>query len=502
MSGGRAKAKRKSAKKAAANSAPTLDGARLEEFVIGNVRCFAGEQRVPIRPITLLVGENSTGKTTFLGCYRVIHQLTETPHLQEMSEHPWMERSAPSFNVRPFRMGAFRDIVNHDALRASSPGFQLGAKVPYRAISAARSFPEKTPVPETRKYESGQVDLIYSFEEGNSGIAVHKASIVFSDTGDRLDFSLGKHLYDGIHSLAVDDQRHLNEVDVGGFSRAIYAYEIANALSRSHSLKPPGKMKHIHSILDRQIYQNAASDATWRQLTLVNDSAVFPFAPVRSEVARTYNYGGGAESDPEGHHTPEFLARLSRVNKREWGSLRKSLIKFGEESGLFSDINVKGTSKQVGAPFEIHVKVRGEQSNLLDVGYGVGQIYPLLARIMYASQQKHRAAFLLQEPEAHLHPQAQAALASFFAKSARDDDHTFIIETHGDSIIDRVRVCVRRGEIAPEDVVLLYFDPDKKTGAVKIHPIHLDELGNVLDAPVGYRQFFLDETDRLLGFKE
>ena len=117
---------------------------------------------------------------------------------------------------------------------------------------------------------------------------------------------------------------------------------------------------------------------------------------------------------------------------------------------------------------------------------------------MLASQCETPAVFLLQEPEVHLHPQAQAALTSFFAKSVKDDGHAFIIETHGDAIIDRVRICVSHGEIAPEDVVILYFEADKKTGAVKIHPIHVDKMGNLTDAPAGYRRFFLEETNRML----
>ena len=56
-----------------------------------------------LRPITLLVGENSTGKTSFLGCYRVVNQLFV---------RPWFGR-APGidFNQQPFQMGSFREIV-------------------------------------------------------------------------------------------------------------------------------------------------------------------------------------------------------------------------------------------------------------------------------------------------------------------------------------------------------------------------------------------------------
>ena len=45
------------------------------ELILQDVRCFQDEQRGRLRPITLLVGENSTGKTTFLGCYSVLHRM-------------------------------------------------------------------------------------------------------------------------------------------------------------------------------------------------------------------------------------------------------------------------------------------------------------------------------------------------------------------------------------------------------------------------------------------
>ena len=72
------------------------------EFMLTDVRCFAGEQRARLRPITLLVGENSTGKTTFLGCYRALQWLVDENRL-----YNWK----PDFNQEPFLMGSFRDIV-------------------------------------------------------------------------------------------------------------------------------------------------------------------------------------------------------------------------------------------------------------------------------------------------------------------------------------------------------------------------------------------------------
>ena len=72
------------------------------EVTLQDVRCFEGEQRGCLRPITLLVGENSTGKTTFLGCYRALSRL--------FSEYGFTGKS-PDFNIEPLAMGSFRDIV-------------------------------------------------------------------------------------------------------------------------------------------------------------------------------------------------------------------------------------------------------------------------------------------------------------------------------------------------------------------------------------------------------
>jgi hypothetical protein len=42
------------------------------ELILENVRCFAGEHTVRIRPLTILVGENSSGKSTFLAALSAV----------------------------------------------------------------------------------------------------------------------------------------------------------------------------------------------------------------------------------------------------------------------------------------------------------------------------------------------------------------------------------------------------------------------------------------------
>ena len=105
--------------------------------------------------------------------------------------------------------------------------------------------------------------------------------------------------------------------------------------------------------------------------------------------------------------------------------------------------------------------------------------------------------FLLQQPEVHLHPRAQAAMGSLFCQVA-GPERQLVVETHSDHMLDRVRMDIRDGEgaLKPEDVSILFFE--RKDLDVKIHSLRIDEEGNILHAPEGYRQFFMEETSRSL----
>ena len=131
----------------------------------------------------------------------------------------------------------------------------------------------------------------------------------------------------------------------------------------------------------------------------------------------------------------------------------------------------------------------------MDVGYGVSQVLPVLIELL---REDHATMFLLQQPEVHLHPMAQAALGSLFCQVA-NWTRQILVETHSDYIIDRVRMDVRdkKTNLKPEDVSILYFEPDGLD--VKIHSLELDEDGNIMNAPPGYGQFFMDEMRRSIG---
>ena len=92
----------------------------IEKFILDDVRCFEGRHEFNIRPLTFLVGENSTGKSTVLGC------------LQSLVDSGF---SGIDFNSEPYWMGAFSDIVRK--ARPKKTEFQLGMTFAHPKIKGA-----------------------------------------------------------------------------------------------------------------------------------------------------------------------------------------------------------------------------------------------------------------------------------------------------------------------------------------------------------------------------
>ena len=102
--------------------------------------------------------------------------------------------------------------------------------------------------------------------------------------------------------------------------------------------------------------------------------------------------------------------------------------------------------EQDSDPFQLQVRkgakrVKGPFRNLIDVGYGVSQVLPIVTELLRPNGAKQ---FLFQQPEVHLHPSAQASLGSLFCTVAASG-RQLIVETHSDHLIDRVRMDVRDG---------------------------------------------------------
>ena len=437
----------------------------ITQFAMEEVRCFAGRQEFNIRPLTFLVGENSTGKTTALACFEMLAN--------------YLTGGEIDFNSDPYSMGAFKDIVRKSTKKEKV--FKLGFSLKSRD-------------------EDVKWTIEFVEKEGGFEPAIKSVTVEFID---------------GEIILRADDtrERRISSASVGKERNQYYIdmhsdfFEGASPFFRLDNLVRmwEGQSEEENALASYLGEKREHLRYLWGRM---RGRSVFSLSPIRSQPKRTYD-PMRVFNDPQGSDIPTLLMEIKATDKKRWEDLKGELVEFGKSSGLFQNIDVRNLGRARGNPFQLTVKVRGPNSNIIDVGYGVSQILPILVHIFnrpISRQPIYRREeirfFLLQQPEVHLHPKAQAELSSLLAKATRRNrvGRSFIIETHSDYMIDRARIEIREGNIRPEDVSLIYLEP--KGRVVKVHNISFDKMGNMEGVPQHYGEFFLKETNQLMGFEE
>jgi len=157
--------------------------------------------------------------------------------------------------------------------------------------------------------------------------------------------------------------------------------------------------------------------------------------------------------------------------------------------GLASEFELRssGPPDNVAAP-EVTTPESGAPTSAADAGIGLSQVFPILARAYFAPE---GSMLIVEQPEAHLHPAAQAELADFFLAVARKRHLQLVIESHSEYLLARLQR--RMAEADPEDdqspanpeYLKIYFCENHPKGAEAV-PIETDEYGHILNWPAGF----------------
>ena len=432
----------------------------MDRVTLKNFRCFRGKQTARLAPLTLLVGENSTGKTSFLALIQVLHRAAD-------------RFSVPDFKEEPYDLGSFDEIAHHRGRRGGrADSFEAGFDIVRKSYggTAARfkvTFEKRgtAPVLARLRLSSGKND-------------------VWIEWRVRKDQSW--EVYLGTSGGIWKEKRN-HRWRNGSLPPFLFSHREPSDFTVVESKRRPNPS---------DLHRARSLFASYLRLS---SGDLYASAPVRSKPHRTYDPSRPAR-DPEGDYVPMYLASVHSENKKKWNALKGALEKFGEAAGLFDEISVRPLGGKGSDPFQVQVRksgnrLKGPPRNLIDVGYGVSQVLPVVIELL---RDDAPSMFLLQQPEVHLHPSAQAALGSLLCQAA-GPRRQLIVETHSDHLLDRVRMDVRDGvgDLKPEDVSVLFFERDELD--VRIHSLRLDRQGNVLDAPPGYRGFFMAEQRRSLG---
>jgi len=214
--------------------------------------------------------------------------------------------------------------------------------------------------------------------------------------------------------------------------------------------------------------------------------------PLRVTTERYYRYQNYAvdDIDSDGKNLAMYLANLSD----------HQMIKFTEWTSKLFGFSI------VVLKHEGHVElqlIEGDNSprNLVDTGFGYTQLLPILTMIWNAiKNQPRRSIFyrgnvdlpkfiVIEQPELHLHPRMQAKFGTMLAKviaSEAGKNMRFIIETHSEAILNSVGIEIERKNLDKDKANIVLFNAAEEGYENYIEEAQYNERGFVEHWPTGF----------------
>jgi Uncharacterized conserved protein len=318
-------------------------------------------------------------------------------------------------------------------------------------------------------------------------------------TGDVTEIQ-SKYLLDlqsRIHEIKSRESREIesHELMLLGLDDAIVV--ATGALPDTIAL-PPEALEGADALYPRSMMRRRSGELLERfvsDFTAIVDGMRY-LGPLRSYPLRQYVITGSS-GDSVGR-SGEFTAFLLHQSD---SAVLDSTNRWFRQFGIpyLVDTGVAGT-EMLGDILTVSLTDRsGVAVTPADVGFGIGQLLPILVEGTVAS----RSLICVEQPEIHLHPRLQAHIADFLIATAKtsttsDEEgvgrNQWIVETHSESLMLRIQRRIREGKISPSDVSVIFVEPSLEGS--RVHHIGLTDKGEFLSEWPG--GFFEEDFDEMM----
>ncbi|OEU49309.1 MAG: hypothetical protein BA871_08580, partial [Desulfuromonadales bacterium C00003096] len=233
--------------------------------------------------------------------------------------------------------------------------------------------------------------------------------------------------------------------------------------------------------------------------------SLFYLGPLRTKTDRLYSWSG-ITPESVGYSGENTVAAILASHGRKisfgYRKATKPLEQIVAESlkqmGLIDGFSVKPISEQ-RQEYEVKVRTKGSKDwvDLPDVGFGISQVLPVLVQCFYAP---HGSIIIMEQPEIHLHPSAQGALADVVIdvinsrEKGTERNIQLIVETHSEHFLRRLQRRIAEDAV-PQEKVSAYF-ADITTTPATLERLQIDMFGHILNWP---ENFFGDEMGDITG---
>lgn len=525
----------------------------MQNFRLENYRCFSDTGTIEIKPINLLIGRNSSGKSSLLKFFPLLKQSMRR-HINGV--FLWYDESLVDF--KDFR-NALKRGASEMTITLTNLLFQISqvsqdkrnypvkvtTKLTLAPLHSIEAVHQDSIVPDylrqiSIEFLGNNIELTLSNDTMPSTKIVNltiNGEIINLDFKDYLiaqDIYLPNFiLLDDINDElgAENKQDDLPKSTLGKLRRLLFDMNLLDAKLSSHlliysfslysldqfrdllgvgedsSLMEQVKQAHTLYLL---FHLNHLFDRIRQQLT-VQAQNIYYIEPLRSMAQRYYRYQNLTveQLNPDGSNLPMYLFNLSPFEKQELNNWLSEHFDFEFEV------------VPSGGHFEILIKESGKKkANMVDVGFGYSQLLPIIVQVWGATHRqsgkfrrvdseiflKYPRIIAIEQPELHLHPRMIGKFARMlgtiigFTKTTGLDVR-FIIETHSKTLLERLGTMIafpeyietsedsQIAELTKDDAQVLLFNSGENEEDNFIVKSEFDDNGYLTEWPVG----FLDE---------
>lgn len=262
----------------------------------------------------------------------------------------------------------------------------------------------------------------------------------------------------------------------------------------------PGPVKtHLFPGAARSLYQNTDFLSEFENAYETLMDRIYYLGPLREHPRREYRWTGSGRDGvgDSGEFTIDAILAATDRNDRQnlkprhWKMSFQNLIAHWlRELGLIESFEVR---EVVEGSSLYQALVRRDknapQTTLMDVGFGVSQVLPVLVLLYYVPE---GSIVLMEQPEIHLHPSVQSGLADVMLAVAAHRNVQIVVESHSEHLLRRFQRRVAEGAVDVSDLKLHFVR--SKDGAAELDALRLNKWGGIENWP---DKFFGDEMGEI-----
>ncbi len=429
------------------------------EFRWKNYRAFEDTEWIKIRPVTVLIGPNNSGKTSITSPMLLLDQTIAS-----------RDAITPLLTRGPLvDAGSFKNIVhNHDTSKTLFFGLRYHLHPPKGKIGKIGAYPP------------GGVEL--TMAEGKRSEDIVLREFALFDVLNR-PFLRQSRDADGFYNLESEafkltrprERKAVRETKPFNF---LFSPSAVLRRLQTQGERNEERVSFVEPSRGFVMYINALSAAFGELNDLFRDLTYV--GPLRERPRRYYSISG--EMPISVGSRGENMANLVR---RRLPEMREKLNDWIRRFEFGHGLQVDPLSDEFFSLSFVGADA-STRTNIADAGFGASQVLPLIVQALAA---RENSLTIAEQPEIHLNPRLQYLLADLLVEMG-NSDHRVIVETHSEHLLLRLRRLVADGKIK-HDKVAIYF-VEKIDEVSKVRPIDLKGNGHI--PPETWPKGFFEES--------